>query len=82
MTQHRLEEDDALEDFAHREITLDGVSKVVHVAGTGPAVIVLSEMPGSPRWRRETRSWRSWFAASSNPGPRRRTHAMRSRRTR
>ncbi|EWS53960.1 MULTISPECIES: hypothetical protein [unclassified Methylibium] len=46
MTQRSLEDDDALEDFAHREITLDGMAKVVHVAGTGPAVIVLSEMPG------------------------------------
>jgi len=52
--------DDPLEDFAHREITLDGVPKLVHIAGTGPAVIVMSEMPGiSPhvarfaRWVRD-----------------------------
>lgn len=46
MTQRSMKEDDALDDFAHREITLDGVARVVHVAGTGPAVIVMSEMPG------------------------------------
>lgn len=56
MTHRNLEEDDALEDFAHREITLDGVSKVVHVAGTGPGVIVMSEMPGiSPHVARFSR---------------------------
>jgi len=41
-----MSEDDPLEDFDPREITLDGVTKVVHVAGGGPAVIVMSEMPG------------------------------------
>lgn len=52
--------DDALEDFDAREITLNGVTKVVHVSGAGPAVIVMTEMPGiSPyvarfsRWVRE-----------------------------
>ncbi len=52
--------DDPLDDFAHRSITLDGITKMVHVAGSGPAVIVMSEMPGiSPqvapfaRWVRE-----------------------------
>jgi dienelactone hydrolase len=51
---------DALSDFARREITIDGVSKVVYVAGVGPGVIVMTEMPGiSPqvarfaRWVRE-----------------------------
>ncbi len=39
-------EDDRLEDFEHREIELEGVSKLVHVAGSGPAVIVMAEMPG------------------------------------
>jgi dienelactone hydrolase len=60
MTQRNLREDDPLEDFARREITLDGVTKLVHVAGSGPAVIVMSEMPGiSPevarfaRWVRD-----------------------------
>ena len=53
-------QDDALEDFAHRQVTLDGATKTVHVAGTGPAVIVMTEMPGiSPhvarfaRWVRD-----------------------------
>ena len=53
-------EDDPLDDFDHREITLDGVMKVVHVAGSGPGVIVMTEMPGiSPhvarfaRWVRD-----------------------------
>lgn len=52
--------DDALDDFIRREITLDGVSKGVYVAGHGPAVIVMAEMPGiSPhvarfaRWVRD-----------------------------
>ena len=52
--------DDSLEDFAHRDITIDAVTRVVHTAGTGPAVIVLAEMPGiSPhvarfaRWVRD-----------------------------
>jgi dienelactone hydrolase len=41
-----LVEDDTLEDFHLRRITLDGISKVVHVGGSGPAVIVMAEMPG------------------------------------
>jgi dienelactone hydrolase len=41
-----VDEDDALDDFAHRAVTLEGVEKVVHVAGAGPAVIVMTEMPG------------------------------------
>jgi dienelactone hydrolase len=52
--------DDPLEDFSAREITLGGVAKRVHVAGSGPAVIVMAEMPGiSPhvarfaRWVRD-----------------------------
>jgi dienelactone hydrolase len=55
-----MNEDDPLEDFFAREITLDGVTKVVRFAGAGPAVIVMTEMPGiSPhvarfsRWVRE-----------------------------
>ena len=48
--------DDPLDDFAHRAITLDGVTKVVHVAGAGPAVIVMTEMPGiSPQVARFAR---------------------------
>jgi dienelactone hydrolase len=52
--------DDPLEDFDPRTVTFDGVAKVVHVAGAGPAVIVMAEMPGiSPhvvrfsRWVRD-----------------------------
>jgi dienelactone hydrolase len=52
--------DDRLEDFIIRDITLDGETKKVFVAGTGPAVIVMTEMPGiSPhvarfaRWVRD-----------------------------
>jgi dienelactone hydrolase len=51
-----MSEDDPLEDFDPREITLDGVTKVVHVAGAGPAVIVMPEMPGiSPHVARFSR---------------------------
>ena len=53
-------EDDPLEDFTRRTVTLDAMAKTVHVAGTGPAVIVMAEMPGiSPevarfgRWVRD-----------------------------
>jgi dienelactone hydrolase len=60
MPRRKLDEDDPLEDFTQREVTLDGVAKRVHVAGTGPAVIVMTEMPGiSPhvarfgRWVRD-----------------------------
>jgi dienelactone hydrolase len=38
--------DDALEDFERREITLEGATKAVYIAGAGPAVIVMAEMPG------------------------------------
>ncbi len=51
-----LNEDDTLEDFTPRDITLNGVSKTVHVAGSGPAVIVMTEMPGiSPHVARFSR---------------------------
>ena len=46
MRNRSIREDDPLEDFARREITLDGVAKVVYVAGSGSAVIVMAEMPG------------------------------------
>jgi dienelactone hydrolase len=52
--------DDDLADFAAREVTLEGLTKRVYVAGSGPAVIVMAEMPGiSPhvarfaRWVRD-----------------------------
>jgi dienelactone hydrolase len=49
-------EDDPLDDFERRSITLHGETKVVYVAGTGPAVIVMAEMPGiSPHVARFSR---------------------------
>jgi dienelactone hydrolase len=60
MPDRNLFEDDPLDDFKPREIALEGATKVVHVAGSGPAVIVMAEMPGiSPhvarfaRWVRD-----------------------------
>lgn len=60
MTTSNLTQDDSLDDFSKREITLNGASKQVYVAGAGPAVIVMTEMPGiSPhvarfaRWVRD-----------------------------
>ncbi|HTA12925.1 MAG TPA: dienelactone hydrolase family protein [Solirubrobacteraceae bacterium] len=60
MPRRAPEQDDPLEDFERRTITLDAVAKVVNVAGDGPAVIVMTEMPGiSPhvarfaRWVRD-----------------------------
>ena len=44
--RRNLNADDPLEDFEPRQITLDGLTKVVHVAGSGPAVLVMTEMPG------------------------------------
>lgn len=55
-----LMHDDALNDFERRSIDLAGLHKTVYVAGAGPAVIVMHEMPGiSPhvarfaRWIRD-----------------------------
>jgi dienelactone hydrolase len=56
MTQRNLSDDDPLDDFDRRAVTLDGATKMVHVAGTGPAVIVMTEMPGiSPHVARFSR---------------------------
>ena len=56
MTKRSMNEDDSLDDFSHREITLEGVAKTVHVAGSGPAVVVMTEMPGiSPHVARFSR---------------------------
>src|SRR5438045_9721813 len=56
MRNRSIHEDDPLEDFARREITLDGATKRVYVAGSGPAVIVMTEMPGiSPQVARFSR---------------------------
>ncbi|MEZ2297561.1 dienelactone hydrolase family protein [Variovorax sp. RCC_210] len=41
-----LNEDDPLDDFSARAITLDGIEKKVYLTGQGPAVIVMTEMPG------------------------------------
>lgn len=60
MTRQNPQEDDRLEDFTRRQITLNGITKTAYVAGTGPGVIVMAEMPGiSPhvarfaRWVRD-----------------------------
>src|SRR5271166_1239167 len=55
-TDTPLNGDDPLDDFDPRAVTLDGVTKVVHVSGSGPAVIVMTEMPGiSPHVARFSR---------------------------
>jgi dienelactone hydrolase len=60
MPKRTMNDDDPLEDFEAREVSLDDITKVVQVAGSGPAVIVMTEMPGiSPhvarfaRWVRD-----------------------------
>ncbi|BCW90505.1 hypothetical protein sos41_36750 [Alphaproteobacteria bacterium SO-S41] len=60
MAKAHSTERDALNDFASREIALESKTKRVFVSGTGPAVIVMAEMPGiSPevarfaRWVRD-----------------------------
>lgn len=51
-----LDQDDTLEDFTHRDISLDGIEKRVYLQGKGPAVIVMTEMPGiSPHVARFSR---------------------------
>lgn len=60
MPHRPMNQSDPLEDFDARAITLLNKTKRVYVAGTGPAVIVMAEMPGiSPhvarfaRWVRD-----------------------------
>jgi dienelactone hydrolase len=54
--QTDLNTNDSLQDFIKREIRLNDTSKWVYVAGTGPAVIVMTEMPGiSPQVARFAR---------------------------
>ena len=54
--QRKLTEPDPLDDFAPRPISIDGIAKTVHVAGGGPAVIVMPETPGiSPHLARFAR---------------------------
>lgn len=56
MPNRSMKIDDPLEDFVQREITLNNVTKIVHVAGAGPAVIVMAELPGiSPEVARFSR---------------------------
>jgi dienelactone hydrolase len=56
MPGRHLDEDDPLDDFEPRVISLLGREKRVHVAGQGPAVIVMTEMPGiSPQVARFAR---------------------------
>lgn len=56
MAPSTLEDDDLLDDFDAREVTLLEETRRVHVAGAGPAVIVMAEMPGiSPRVARFAR---------------------------
>lgn len=52
--------DDPITDFSRRRVDVDGVEKTVYMAGSGPAVILMPEMPGiSPdvlrfaRWVRD-----------------------------
>lgn len=61
MTKPYVTQRDPLDDFESRQIEFDGNNKQVLVSGSGPAVIVMTEMPGiSPevarfaRWVRET----------------------------
>lgn len=55
-----LNRTDPLDDFSRRAISLLGQERLVHVAGSGPGVVVMTEMPGiSPhvarfaRWVRD-----------------------------
>ena len=42
----KLTDRDPMRDFEAREVTLLGETRRVFVSGTGPAVIVMAEMPG------------------------------------
>lgn len=46
MAELDLTQPHSLDDFERRQITLQGKTKLVFVAGSGPAVIVMAEMPG------------------------------------
>ncbi|MEL7099447.1 MAG: dienelactone hydrolase family protein [Pseudomonadota bacterium] len=55
-TTRQVDQDDALEDFEARAVTLLDTARTVYVAGSGPAVIVMHEMPGiSPQVARFAR---------------------------
>jgi len=54
--QRPLTEPDPLDDFVPRRVGIDAISKIVHVSGSGPAVIVMPETPGiSPHLARFAR---------------------------
>jgi len=60
MAAGALKQDDGLADFERRSFGHDGIEKTIYVAGKGPAVVVMTEMPGiSPhvarfaRWVRD-----------------------------
>src|ERR1700729_2530538 len=60
MSDNLLRADD-LADFTNRSLTLLNQTRLVHVAGEGPAVIVMAEMPGiSPHVARFAR----WVCAA------------------
>jgi dienelactone hydrolase len=46
MPELDLNQRDSLADFERRDVTLQGKTKLTFVAGSGPAVIVMTEMPG------------------------------------
>ena len=60
MPDRSLNQTDPLEDFTRRKIAINGRTRLVYIAGSGPAVVVMTEMPGiSPhvarfaRWVRD-----------------------------
>ena len=53
MAEQSMNVKDCLKDFMARELSFNGIKKVVYVMGKGPAVIVMPEMPGiSPQLAR------------------------------
>jgi dienelactone hydrolase len=45
-TNRNMHADDSLNDFTQRGICIEDVTKKVYMSGSGPAVIVMTEMPG------------------------------------
>ncbi|MEV0440866.1 dienelactone hydrolase family protein [Streptomyces spectabilis] len=39
-------QDDPLDDFTRRTVSVEGIGKTVYVTGSGPAVVLMPEMPG------------------------------------
>ena len=73
---------DALADFERRDLTFLGQTQLVYVAGTGPAVIVMTEMPGiypPGRALRALGARRRLHGLDAAPLRRRRPAARRSR---